>query len=191
MKRKIWAFAGGIVIVGFIVTWAAWPHQDSSQIPNPANTITAAIPSKINVPEIEPSPTTSPQNPSPSPSPISVAEIIPQPTISETPVLQLEKEKKNVEVPIAQPAKTQKPTQPPKPKVKASTKPQSPASTPAYEEKTTQPNKQKDEPKAGEKNNDGKVYVPGFGWVEDQGGGTQVVETGNDGDLNKQVGDMD
>ncbi|MDN8588140.1 hypothetical protein Q0V21_05075 [Paenibacillus sp. 11B] len=190
MKQKIWAFAGGIVIIGLIVTCAAWPHQDSSQIPDSTNTVFAVDPSKINIPEIEPSPTYSSQNPSPSPSPITVAEITPLPTISETPVLQPEKEKKNVEVPITQPAKTPKPTQPPKPKVKASTKPQSPASTPAYEEETTQPNKPNDEPKAGAKNNDGKVYIPGFGWVEDQGGGTQVVETGNDGDLNKQVGDM-
>lgn len=61
MKRKIWAFAGGIVIIGLIVTWAAWPHKDSSQITDLANTITAAIPSKINVSEIEPSPTNSPR----------------------------------------------------------------------------------------------------------------------------------
>uniref|UniRef100_UPI000584748C hypothetical protein n=1 Tax=Paenibacillus sonchi TaxID=373687 RepID=UPI000584748C len=135
MKRKIWAFTGGIVIVGLIVTWAAWPHQDSSQIPESTNTVSAVDPSNINIPEIEPSPTTSSQNPSPSSSPISVAEITPQPTLSETPVLQPEKGQKNIEVPITQPAKTQKPTQPPKPKVKASTKPQSPASTPAYEEK--------------------------------------------------------
>ncbi|ASA23415.1 hypothetical protein [Paenibacillus donghaensis] len=60
MKRKIWAFAGGIVLVGLIVTWAAWPQQDSSQIPDPTNTITTAIPSEINVSEIEPSPTNSP-----------------------------------------------------------------------------------------------------------------------------------
>ncbi|WP_411830149.1 DUF6550 family protein [Paenibacillus sonchi] len=114
----------------------------------------------------------------------------PQPTLSETPVLQPEKGQKNIEVPITQPAKTQKPTQPPKPKVKASTKPQSPASTPAYEEKTTQPNKQKDEPKAGAKNNDGKVYVPGFGWVEDQGDNKGNTSE-SDGDWNKQVGSMD
>ncbi|QQZ61161.1 hypothetical protein JI735_33085 [Paenibacillus sonchi] len=69
MKRKIWAFTGGIVIVGLIVTWAAWPHQDSSQIPESTNTVSAVDPSNINIPEIEPSPTTSSQNPSPSSSP--------------------------------------------------------------------------------------------------------------------------
>ncbi|MBW4079986.1 DUF6550 family protein [Paenibacillus sp. S150] len=190
MKRKIWAFTGGIVIVGLIVTWAAWPSQDSNQIPDSTNTVSSIDPSKINISEIEPSLTNSSQNPNPSPSPISVAEITPQPTISETPILQPEKEKKNVEVPIAQPAKTPKPTQPPKPKVKASTKPQSPASTPAYEAKTTQPNKQKDEPKAGAKNNDGKVYVPGFGWIEDQGDNKGSTSE-SDGDWNKQVGSMD
>ena len=38
---------------------------------------------------------------------------------------------------------------------------------------------------------DGKIYVPGFGWINDQGGGGQGTVGKSDGDINKQVGTMD
>ena len=38
---------------------------------------------------------------------------------------------------------------------------------------------------------DGKIYVPGFGWIEDEGGGGQGTVGESDGDINKQVGTMD
>ena len=44
-------------------------------------------------------------------------------------------------------------------------------------------------PKSGDKK-DGKIYVPGFGWIDDNGGGVQQNEVGSDGDINKQVGNM-
>ena len=44
-------------------------------------------------------------------------------------------------------------------------------------------------PKAGDKK-DGKIYFPGFGWVDD-GGANQGSTVGSDGDINKQVGSMD
>lgn len=53
-------------------------------------------------------------------------------------------------------------------------------------ENTTTP----DTPKSGDKK-DGKIYVPGFGWIEDNGGGVQQNNVGSDGDINKQVGNMD
>jgi len=47
-------------------------------------------------------------------------------------------------------------------------------------------------PKSGDKNDKGQVYVPGFGWVDDEGEnkGTQV---GNDDDelTGNKVGSMD
>lgn len=48
--------------------------------------------------------------------------------------------------------------------------------------------KQTGEPKGGEKK-DGKVYLPGFGWVTETGGSGTTVD--GDGDINKQVGTMD
>ena len=37
---------------------------------------------------------------------------------------------------------------------------------------------------------DGKIYVPGFGWIDDNGGGGQGTTVDGDGDINKQVGNM-
>lgn len=45
-----------------------------------------------------------------------------------------------------------------------------------------------EQPQGGEKEN-GKIYVPGFGWIEDEGGGSNVHEAPNAG-TGKPVGDM-
>lgn len=45
-----------------------------------------------------------------------------------------------------------------------------------------------DSPKSGDKQ-DGKIYVPGFGWIEDNGGGVEVEEAPNAG-TGEKVGDM-
>lgn len=84
------------------------------------------------------------------------------------------------------------------------TKPEAPAESPAPQDDTVVTNPEKppeykpedtvkttpEEPAGGEKK-DGKIYVPGFGWIEDHGGGTQQNEVTSDGDINKQVGSMD
>ncbi|MBU5311572.1 hypothetical protein KQI38_05990 [Tissierella carlieri] len=49
--------------------------------------------------------------------------------------------------------------------------------------------KQKDEPKGGDVNNKGQTYLPGFGWIENSGE-NQGTEVDGDGDINKQIGDM-
>lgn len=46
------------------------------------------------------------------------------------------------------------------------------------------------QPQGGE-TKDGKIYVPGFGWIDDEGGGGQGTVGESDGDINKQVGNMD
>lgn len=46
------------------------------------------------------------------------------------------------------------------------------------------------QPQGGE-TKDGKIYVPGFGWIEDHGGGGEGTVGDSDGDINKQVGIMD
>lgn len=53
-----------------------------------------------------------------------------------------------------------------------------------------EPSSSSSTPKSGDKQ-DGKIYVPGFGWVEDNGGGVQQNDVGSDGDINTQVGNMD
>lgn len=80
-----------------------------------------------------------------------------------------------------------------------SVKPEAPTSTPTPQGDTTDSSKtptyksedttvsEPAEPKGGEKK-DGKVYLPGFGWVTDTGGSGTTVDGG--GDINKQVGQM-
>lgn len=53
-------------------------------------------------------------------------------------------------------------------------------------EHTPQP--EPDQPQGGEKQN-GKIYVPGFGWIEDEGGGSDVHEAPNAG-TGEPVGEM-
>lgn len=58
-------------------------------------------------------------------------------------------------------------------------------------DKVTKPeNPSSGTPESGDKK-DGKIYVPGFGWIDDNGGGVQQNDVGSDGDINKQVGNMD
>ncbi len=53
-------------------------------------------------------------------------------------------------------------------------------------EHTPQP--EPEQPQAGEKQ-DGKIYLPGFGWIEDSGGGSIVHEAPNAG-TGKPIGEM-
>jgi hypothetical protein len=60
---------------------------------------------------------------------------------------------------------------------------------PTYEEKEVNPSTQPETPKGGETNNKGQIYVPGFGWVDDSGPNKEV-KVDSDGDINKQIGNM-
>lgn len=63
-----------------------------------------------------------------------------------------------------------------------------PSQPPQYEaEEITPPTPQP--PAGGDTNEAGKVYVPGFGYVDPPGGVVQE-EAGSDGDWDKQIGDM-
>ena len=56
-------------------------------------------------------------------------------------------------------------------------------------EKPEETPKKKDEPKGGDTKN-GKIFLPGFGWIDDIGEG-EGTKVDGDGDINKQIGDMD
>lgn len=56
-------------------------------------------------------------------------------------------------------------------------------------EQPTEPPKQDNQPQGGDTSG-GKIYVPGFGWIDDIGEGQGTTVDG-DGDINKQVGTMD
>jgi outer membrane biosynthesis protein TonB len=55
-------------------------------------------------------------------------------------------------------------------------------------EKPAETQKKNDEPQGGDSNN-GKIYVPGFGWIDDVGEGQGTTVDG-EGDINKQIGNM-
>ena len=93
----------------------------------------------------------------------------------------------NVEVPIAE--TPQKPAEPEKPVVKDAGALKNPDTPPVYDKEQTTVEKKSSEPKSGDKK-DGKVYIPGFGWVKDEGGGGKGEVVDSDGDINKQVGQM-
>ena len=57
-------------------------------------------------------------------------------------------------------------------------------------EKPVELPKKKDEPKGGDTNNKGQTYLPGFGWIENSGE-NQGTKVDGDGDINKQIGNMD
>ncbi len=56
-------------------------------------------------------------------------------------------------------------------------------------EKPAETPKSNDEPQGGDTKN-GKIYVPGFGWIDDIGEGQGTAVDG-EGDINKQIGTMD
>jgi hypothetical protein len=51
-----------------------------------------------------------------------------------------------------------------------------------------EPTPQDAAPQSGDHNNNGEVYIPGFGWVKDEGGGGQGQPSGSDGDWDKIIG---
>lgn len=64
--------------------------------------------------------------------------------------------------------------------------------TPVEHDKVTKPESTPSAgtPKAGDKNEKGQMWVPGFGWVNDSGPNEGTTVDG-EGDINKQVGNMD
>lgn len=66
--------------------------------------------------------------------------------------------------------------------------PENPSEPPEYKPEQTEPNSDAGKPKDGDKK-DGQIYIEGFGWIKDEGGGSDVKE----GDFNitgEKVGDM-
>ncbi|OME51796.1 hypothetical protein BSK59_19945 [Paenibacillus odorifer] len=194
-KNRVLLIASGLVIIAIgVYLWSDSSHPDDNKnVVTLGNTVSVASPSPaIEAPDVTKAPVISSEQP--SSSPVAVPDISPQPSPTEAPILQPEKEVTKVEVPISQPKVTSKPTEPAKPKVKEPEKVKSSAAPPKYDEKQTEPNKETTTtPKTGDKNDKGQVYVPGFGWVKDQGGGSQGTIVGTEGDelTGNKVGSMD
>ena len=81
-------------------------------------------------------------------------------------------------------------SEPKKPTVSDSSSLTNSSKKPTYSKEQTHPNQSVSQPKTGDKKN-GMIYVDGFGWVKDEGGGAVGETIDGDGDINKQVGQMD
>lgn len=101
-------------------------------------------------------------------------------------VLDVDKQQ-NVEVTVAK--APEKPVEPEKPVITDEEAIMNPDKKPEYDKSQTTVEPKSSQPKSGDKK-DGKVYIPGFGWVKDEGGGGQGEVVDSDGDINKQVGQM-
>lgn len=66
-------------------------------------------------------------------------------------------------------------------------KPENPSKPPEYKPEQTEPNSNAGKPKDGD-TKDGKIYIEGFGWIEDEGGNTQ--DTAPNAGTGKPVGEM-
>lgn len=94
-----------------------------------------------------------------------------------------------VTVNISEPETRSEPPAPPV--VKESEILKNPDVVPAYEEKQTVVSHDSNKPKNGEKK-DGMIFIEGFGWIVDEGGGSVGYKMGDDGDTltGNKVGDM-
>jgi len=196
MKRNGWIWTSCIVLLGALGIWffsnqnEKSPDTEIISISSPSPTVVVETQVPIPTPTTQPTSTATSEPEQPSSTPTIDIPQATQQVEETTPILQPEKEVSHVEVPITKPSATPKPTEPPKPKPKETDKPQSSSKPPSYEEKEIEPNKSTPEPNASDKNTSGKVFVPGFGWVENSGENQRGQST-SDGDWNKQVGIMD
>lgn len=93
----------------------------------------------------------------------------------------------DVVVPLTDPVEKPPEANPDKHEKGSENEPQKPSTTPPPTSKPAMP--KSNEPKSGDTNEKGQVWVPGFGWVT-PGGENQVIPGHSDGDINKQVGEM-
>ena len=85
-----------------------------------------------------------------------------------------------------QPIADDKPTEPPKPTPKGDNTDKT--QPPTYDEDDVKPSSS--EPKMGDRNDKGEIYIAGFGWVNEIGESVGTI-VDSDGDIDKQVGIMD
>ncbi len=102
-------------------------------------------------------------------------------------MLDVEK-KEHVETNITESAKSS--STPDKPTVSDKSSLTNSSKKPSYSKKQTEVKSGTSTPKNGQKKN-GYIYVDGFGWIKDEGGGATGKVIDGNGDINKQVGQMD
>lgn len=142
----------------------------------------------VTVPEIKPESTQEPSTTAPETTPEPETTSQPE-TESSSPAGTVtgDVQAKPSEGKPKSPAEATPPAEPPKDTDESSVPVENPdAGGQCQPEHTPEP--EPDQPQGGEKQN-GKIYVPGFGWIEDEGGGSNVHEAPNAG-TGEPVGEM-
>lgn len=187
-KRRLTVAGLGVVSIALVI---AITLQFKTEVPNepellPTQAVSSEVPPSVDIPD--PS-TLSSETPK-----ISVPSIEP----TETPAVAEGADtgiSTGTEQSIqAEPTKPPAPTEAPKTEVSTS-KEENPTVNPSKtsENKTEGTVKTTPQEPAGGEKKDGKIYVPGFGWIEDEGGGVKQETVGNEGDelTGNKVGQMD
>lgn len=156
------------------------PAAQTESQPEPEPTVT--------VPEIKPESTTEPNTSSAetTPEPETTSESEPE-SSSTAGTVTGDVQSKPSEGKLKSPAEATPPAEQPKDTPESTAPVENPdAGGQCQPEHTPQP--EQNQPQGGEKQN-GKIYVPGFGWIEDEGGGSNVHEAPNAG-TGEPVGEM-
>ncbi len=172
-NKKLLSVLGVAVVVVIVMGTALLGQKDKPSTADPAS-----APSDISVKDVDHDNT--PESSSDEPL-VEVPDVAKPETTDSQPqtdtVLNVEKEEQ-VNVNLTNSEKKPETTPPP---------------APSQEEQQTaepivhEPNNNK--PQTGDTQN-GSIYLEGFGWITDEGGGTIQENIHSDGDINKQVGNM-
>ncbi len=185
----------GITIFGLLVLCVALTAGlfKLGQIPkaldndmNPSDTLPVATQAYISAPEITVPPITAEKKQDDTPSSDVESSEIP----SQAPPTS---EQSDTDVPLTK-IEVDKPEPPPPPVTASqSSAPTDPALTnpncvPDVKVDPVDPEEPKTPaPQSGDKK-DGQIYIPGFGWIKDEGGGTKVTQSVGKGSMDKMVG---
>lgn len=187
-KRRLTVAGLGVVSIALVIAIAS---QFKTEVPNepeilPTQAVSSEVTPSVDVPDPSTLPSETPK--------ISVPSIDPTETPAVAEGADTGKSTGTEQSIQAEPTKPPAPTETPKPDVSAS-KEENPTVNPSKtsENKTEGTVKTTPQEPAGGDKKDGKIYVPGFGWIEDEGGGVEQETVGNEGDelTGNKVGQMD
>jgi hypothetical protein len=170
------AVAGLAIGIGLQYSNKSTPQSEYIPSPNLIQVNASVEPIESVKPEIIEDKKVQPEVPqaieSPEPSPIADA---------------TEPDSTTTSIQEGQPKVDVKPIEPPKPTPKGDNTDKT--QPPTYDEDDVKPSSSS-EPKVGDRNDKGEIYVAGFGWIKEIGEG-ECIAVDSDGDIDKQVGIMD
>lgn len=183
-KRRLTITGLGVVSIALVIAIAS---QFKTEVPNeseilPTQVVSSEVTPSVDIPDTSTLPSETPK--------ISVPSINPTETPAVMEGADTGKSTGTEQSIQTEPTKPPVPTEAPKPEASKEEQPAANPSKPPENKTEGTVKTTPQEPTGGEKK-DGKIYVPGFGWIEDEGGGVEQHIIDGEGDINKQVGEMD